>query len=88
MDKKAKLKTAVERELAQHIYNVRESVYDFVMLFVKRSEPELFEQEKALISNLLAIVSRSIDSEHLNKLDFLMNRLDGSLDEFLDDDEG
>lgn len=87
MEKKDKLKMAVERELARHMVNVRESVFDFVMLYVKKTDPELFEQDEALISNLLAIVSRAIDSEHLNKLDIFLNKLDGSLDEFLDDED-
>jgi hypothetical protein len=87
MEKKDKLKMTVERELARHIADIRESVFDFVMLYVKKTDPELFEQDEALISNLLAIVSKAIDSEHLNRLDILLNKLDGSLDEFLPDDE-
>jgi len=82
MDSREKLRLIVEREVSQHVGRVRESVMDFVMLYIKKNDPQFFTQEAALLQNILGIVRNAIDSEHLNKLDTLMVKLNSAIDEF------
>ncbi len=86
MDKKAKIKTDIEREFTQHINQIRESVYDFTMLFIRKNDPATFEEHNPLLGNILGIVSRAIDSEHFNKVEALMGKLDKVIDEAVDED--
>lgn len=82
INKKQKLTDAVGKAVHQHVNRVKEASHDFVVLYLRRSGVAIDPDHLGIV---LKVFKDAIDSEHMNKLDQLMNELDKDLGEFIEE---
>jgi hypothetical protein len=76
---RAKLDTAVEKEMYKLVREIKEHTFDFTMLYVRKNNVPVDSNQMKLI---LEIVDKAIMDGFQRNLDRTMKGLDGALTEF------
>jgi hypothetical protein len=85
-DTRKKFDMQLERELNQHMVTVREHMYDFVHLYVRRNGKQLngMEVDLVLLEEILKIAKMGFDDGKASKIQFYADRMKPVVDSFVE----
>lgn len=80
---RAKLETAVEKEVYKLIREVKEHTFDFTMLYIRRNKLNV---DGEVLRAVLEIVDKAIIDGYQKNIDRFMKGLDATLAEYSDEE--
>jgi hypothetical protein len=83
MSNRAKLETAIEREVFKFVREIKEHVFDHTMLYVRRNNLDIDGQ---VLRVVLDIVDKAVLDGYQREVDRFMSNLDKSLSQFSDEE--
>lgn len=81
---RTKFDTAIEKEVHRLIRDIREHMYDFTHLYVRRNGIEL---DRPTMEKVLEIVKLAIDDGELSKIGMFHERMKNVVDEFAGEEQ-
>jgi len=82
-DARAKLETAIEREVYKFVSQLKEHMYDYTMIYLNRTQSDI---DRVVADRILQVAKNAVEDGFMTKVDFFKKAIDEPLDHFTETD--
>lgn len=80
---RAKLETAIEREVYKFVSQLKEHMYDHTMIYLNRTQSDI---DRTVADRVLQIAKNAVEDGFMTKVDFFKKAIDEPLNQFTETD--